>query len=220
MKYILVLLAFLSGVAFAAPAVVVQVVATSESSASTLHTLNIGTPAAGERLLVVLPAAAGGLTMPAGFSLIRSTSSGNVFGAKCHNTAYYYDANGSEGASVNVTSVSSFAMQAVVYRISGHDASTAPAVSSNYGNSATPKPASLGAPWGVADNLWFASFCSTGGTLVSFPANYVNDQYGYNAPTFGVASRVVTAALDWPSSFVISAVKGWAAHTIAIKPAP
>lgn len=141
--------------------------------------------------------------------------------------ARYRIADGSEGASISLTT-GNFGSCYFGYRITGHDAATAPATTGNTtSNNNQPNPASLNpSGWDIEDTLWIAMCGWDNGTtsLSSYPTDYSSNQLTNrwnNSDGVGIAAatREVAAASEDPGVFTISTSIRWAARTIAVRPA-
>ncbi len=138
----------------------------------------------------------------------------------------YRIADGTEGASITVTTSVAENSAHQTYRITGWHGTTAPEfASSSWGSTANPNPPSLTPSWGAEDTLWFASVeINSGEVSISvFPANYGNgvtrdSTGGFSGTTLGVSRRELNATSDDPGTFTISASHFCAAHTLAVRP--
>lgn len=135
-------------------------------------------------------------------------------------------ADGTEGATVDVTTDNSRESAHIAYRISGHDSSQVPEISTGAtGASITPDPDSLTPTGGAKDYLWLAIAGTDSELTVSaFPSSYVdgieqNSEAGSFGTTAASAQRELNAASEDPGTFTMSATEQWTAATIAVHPA-
>lgn len=142
----------------------------------------------------------------------------------------YRDADGTEGATIEVMTNDFEQSSHCSYRITGHEDpdTQAPEISSNaFGVSTTPNPGSLTPTGGAKDYLWLAVHAHDMGaeitTTDAFPTSYSNgiSIEGANTTGTGVgcAERQLNASSEDPGTFTISAVQRWNAATIAVHPA-
>ncbi len=138
----------------------------------------------------------------------------------------YRECDGSEGASINVTTTPFVSSTHETYRITGHDPAIAPestTAQDNSGGNAAPDPPSLTPTGGSKDYLWLAA-CGFQRfrTVDVFPTNYSNglSQNGSPGDTNGIgtAERALTAASENPGAFTLGASTGWVAATLVIHP--
>lgn len=196
------------------------------------HTINLPTGIASGHLLVAIvtfDAVSGTITptWPAGWTQIyHHEMLGGSFDTI--QAARYRVADGSEGASITVTTTPFVASAHNTYRITGHDSGTSPPeigtwVDDNTGVNLSPDPPNLAPTGGSRDYLWIAVCGYTRNrTTDAYPTNYTGGFYNLNtvANIAGVASatRALTASSDNPTAFTLSANTGWIANTMAIYP--
>lgn len=152
-------------------------------------------------------------------------ANGNAADA-CHTVGYRF-ADGSEGASITVTtSGAATTCSYAVYRITGAHASTAPesAVNPLVGStSANPNPPSLDpSGWGTEDTLWVAAYVVISNTAVtSYPTNYTANQLNPHTTGAGLATatRTNSASSEDPGTFTHSISEVWTAYTLGVRPA-
>lgn len=133
------------------------------------------------------------------------------------------DCDGSEGASINVTSSGSSRMGWVIYKFTGAASGIAPEVSTvaSSAGSTTPDPNSLSPSWGNANAVWIAFAVMNSGTSVfnGFPSGYTNtgtvDPSGSGQLAY--ASKTLQASSENPGAFSLDASQPWEAYTIAVK---
>ncbi len=211
------------------------VVTQSEGSTATDTTAHVITlPSgivSGDLILIVLSVDMSGsdnsFTWPAGYTELFDDSAGSK---DCSFTAGYRFADGTEGATITVTSTQTEDDAWEAWRISGAHASTAPEVGSfANGEDTAPEPPNLTPSWGAEDTLWFAIAVRNVGstnTYTGFPANYtdvtgneVNSTTGSAAANLGTAGRNLNATSENPGAFTIDNSDSWLANTIAVRPA-
>jgi len=135
-------------------------------------------------------------------------------------------ADGTEGASITVTTSASEESVHIVYRITGHiDPSTQPPEqASTTGSGVNPNPPDLTPTGGAKDYLWFAIEGSDDDDLVTvYPTSYTDGEtYGSSTGGgdcgIGAARRELNAASENPGAFTIAATEQWVAATIAVHP--
>jgi hypothetical protein len=137
--------------------------------------------------------------------------------------------DGTEGASVNVTS-SSRRGSHNSYRITGHfDLTSVECATTNGSGTTDVDPPNLTPSWGSADNLWIAVASKERGLTAApaAPTNFgtvLNASAGSTAEgnnTTASARRTTTASSQDPSAFVFAnyGAIDWISATIAIRPA-
>jgi len=196
-----------------------------EQPAATSHTVDLPASISSGDLLIgffSVNADPGAIVWPMGWSEILQLDDGQV-----SLSVAYRDADGGEGASIEVTTTNSEKSAHQMYRITGAEdpATQAPEIDAGTtGASTTPDPGSLTPTGGAEDFLWFAVTANDGRkTVTAFPTNYtdgvgnVNDNDGGVA--LGVARRELNASSEDPGTFTISGSDQWAAATVAVHPA-
>jgi hypothetical protein len=179
------------------------------------HTVNLPSGIASGNLLIALfgTTSAATPTFPAGWSQLFFTS--NTF------SAWYKIANGTEGASITVTTSSSVQSAHITYRITGYSGTPEVGTSAT-GSSANPDPPNLSPSWGAANTLWIACEGITGPyTVSSYPTNYssgLNYYFGGGGPSVGAAQRNLNASSENPGTFTLGSSSTWVANTIAVAP--
>lgn len=212
----------------------VQTVAESNTtSAGTSHVVTLPSGiTAGDLLVVILDKGSTSATINAlaGWTeLLDEASANGLYVA-------YRQADGSEGASITLTSSASTRSAQIAYRISGAEnpATQAPQVATTAtGTSATPDPPSI-TPTGGAKDYLFIAFAGMAGEEAD------DDSWGNTSPTSytpspprqiscGVAGtnlgglilsaeRQLNAASDNPGTFGVDVSAAWRAQTIAVHP--
>lgn len=190
----------------------------NNTSATTNHVVNLPASIAAGDLLLIFGHVGLAPTYPAGWTEISSV----VVGSRTFSIAYRI-ADGSEGASVTVTTASNAACRWITERITSWHGTTPPEVgTAATGTSTTPDPPAVTPSWGSADNLFIASSAKAGGVgPTGFPTNYGTsqlDQFDSNAD-IAVAARQLTASTDNPGTFTYAASSAWGAQTVVIRPA-
>jgi hypothetical protein len=164
------------------------------------------------------------ITFPGGWTVLDDFTSGGVATTHTRTAIYYRTADGSEGASVTVTTSVSNACAYVTKRITGQHASSAPeAGTAASSNSTNPDPPSLSPSWGAEDTLWVAVEGNNASRTISVYPYADNNiavptSTGTNA-TIGYCEQSVNTATSDPGTFTISAAENWGAQTVAIRPA-
>lgn len=199
-----------------------------QSSDTTTHTVSLpGSIAAGELLVVAWgsgglnPGAA--LTWPGGWTVKSSTTSSNVGGRWA-----YRIADGSEGASISVTSGSVTKSAHRSWRIQGHDTTTNALQDQgfwNVGTDAAPNPPGHTPTGGAKDYLWLEFAAADSGLLCSAASasftNLETAQSGVNVNAdagLSTARRELNASSTDPAAMTLSGAEGWVAITTAIHP--
>lgn len=163
------------------------------------------------------------VTWPAGWTSLISAHH-NASTSTAFTEIRYRVADGTEGATISITTNESQESSHRSWRISGQHTTSAPEGAAATGSSTTPNPPALDpAGWAAEDTLWLAIAAIDHGTRTfsAFPASYVNtfDHDGLGVPNAGYGERSLNAASEDPSTFTISQTTAWAAFTIAIRPA-
>jgi hypothetical protein len=211
-----------SKISIGGPFPVVQATNTSgESSDVTSHTVSLpANISAGDLLIVFFSCDANEtVTWPTGdgwASIFHETNSMTL-------DIGYKIADGTEGATITVTTGSAEQSAHISYRITGNHRYLAPEVSTGAtGNSTAPNPDSLTPTGGAKDYLWIAVEGNTDGDAASaYPTNYTNGQTNAVGTTAGaniaVARRELNASSEDPAAFTIPLNK-WVACTVAVHP--
>jgi hypothetical protein len=211
------------------------------ASPSIAATNTSATAAAGTSLTVNLPAsiASGDLLLVfigqqvgtnAVFSATGWTQLYSALNLTITDGMLYRVADGSEGATVTVTSTQSGKAAHASYRITGSDTSKAPVASAQSGDAtAHPDTLTVTPAGGSADYLFISCFASDGvPTVTAWPTNYTLGQLNPlsggsggsgSKATLGVSARQLTASSDNPGLYTISAAANNDGHTVAVYPA-
>lgn len=203
-------------------------------SPSTSHLVPMPGDADEDDLLYVEFASDGdaAVTTPSGWQQVFSAANGTAVRLG----AYVKKAVGDEGGTTVdfVTAAAEFA-SSVTYRIQagtwyGDLSTLSDAVAAGTpatGSSSNPNPPSVTAPWGSADNLFFAPAANSQGNFAfnSPPSNYgnavsvVGSQGAFNAD-IASARRQLAAASDDPGAWTMAfSIATWVAGTVVIRPA-
>ena len=157
------------------------------------------------------------IVFPAGYTELVE-----FFGFSLSFAIAYRQADGTEGATIDVTHNSS-KTAFICYRVSGQDFDIQSPENSarTDGNSVSPDPAAVTPGGGVNDYLFLAVYGNDGlVTQDDAPANYTHrlNAAGADADSCGIGSahRKLNATSEDPAAFAQSAAEGWHAYTIAI----
>lgn len=202
----------------ASPTVVTTAV-TSDGAPVTSHTVNL--PASlvnGNLLLMVFTAGvAAGTVTATGWTFMTTE------GASQSITIGYKTSNGSEGATVTVSTTGNTKACTSVYQISGWTGTPEKGTIAS-GTSTTPDPPNLTPSWGSADNLWIAAcaVANNGSIVTAAPTNYTNlltqgSTGGSTVIDMASAERQLTASSEDPGTFTLSVSKAWNAQTVAVQ---
>lgn len=209
-------------------------VTSATTTAGTTHTVNLGSPAAGDLLCIWIRfAGAPGTVTWAGYTGLFV----NTADASDDESRFYYRlATGAEGASVNLTTANSVKMAAITWIITGaaDPGTQAPEVGTiAVGTVANPDPGIV-TPTGGSKDYLFLECCGGDGELITYTssttpsafstATNANSGTGGAVATnccIGGASLQLTASSCNPGPLSGSAApsNGWTAFTIAIHPA-
>ncbi len=165
------------------------------------------------------------IDIPAGWIQLKQRGDG---GANVKTILFYRDADGTEGATITVTTSLTQHSAHRAWRISGHDKQTSVALADSGGTSANPDSPVLGPSGGGKEFLWLAVYGADGANDATvYPTNYTDTFYletasadPANSCSLGVAERKFGTDSENPSAFTIDASENWVATTIAIYPAP
>jgi hypothetical protein len=196
-----------------------------QTSATTSHTVSL--PAeiqAGELLIVAFGYGDDStITFPGGWTQ-KARSQVNF----ASGTWAYRVADGSEGATITVTSGTARQSAHRSWRIQGHSTSTNPMTDNGawaFGSSTTPDASSYTPTGGAKDYLWMW-FCSgaSGRICTAAPANYGNLGTSDSGSTAAVsiamstARRELNAASEDPGTATLESSGPWVAMVIAVHP--
>lgn len=157
------------------------------------------------------------VTTPSGWTSLTQWQ--ETTGATCQVNIFYKTSDGTEGATVTVTSTGSWRSAHATYQLSGWSG-TPEASSGTQGSSGTPDPTSLTPSGGTQDYLFFAIGVSQNTTAITAaPTNYTTSALFTNttAVSLGVGTRALTASSDDPGTFTGGTIR-WVAGTIVVFP--
>lgn len=186
------------------------------TAASTTHAVSLpASIAAGDLLIAAVRVGNGApYTWPAGWNPIVDVGALGIA---------WRAADGSEGASVSVTSSTSNSGACSSYRITGADTTAGAEATAGTSTSTTnPDPPSLAPSWGSADVLWFAYTTRSNTTVpTSFPTNYSLGQISQNNSAGNTSlhscARQLTASSEDPGTFSFSTSSASLPATVAVK---
>lgn len=157
------------------------------------------------------------MTWPAGWTLMASSSSAAA-------QARYKIADGTEGASIIVTTSVNVRTAQHAFRISNFDPSIAPQATATLSVS-DHDPLLLFSPAGTRDNLWLAVLYILGlDTVTGTPTDYTDSTYvvsaGIDSTASGMASvrRNLEASSEDPSAFALSGSDNSRVFTMVVAP--
>lgn len=186
------------------------------------HTVNLPSGIVSGDLLIVVFGTDGNPTVnfPAGWTIFAQSTGPASF------RVAYRNADGTEGATITVTTVTKEKTAHCSFRITGNDQANPPdeAASTNEGTSTTPNADNNDQGGSAEDYLWIAvAVNDRDPTLSSFPTNYTENQLnsrGTTATSCGTAAatRNLNASAEDVGDFTISATEEWVAATIAVHP--
>jgi hypothetical protein len=181
----------------------------------------------GELLIVIFGYKSGSsnaITWPGGWTQFFQFNQSTTVGA----AAAYRKADGSEGATINVTTSLSRDSTHNSYRIAGaQDPAIQPPQSAGVGgNSTAPNPPVLTPTGGAKNYLWIAvetnNQTASQIPITAFPLNYsggIQANGDIDNSTTGSAYRQLNAASEDPGAFTIGTAIAWAAGTLVVHPA-
>lgn len=190
----------------------------NQGTASTSHTVSLpGSIASGETLLVFMSfdGLFSTVSFPAGWTVIRSLNS-NPSAAIA-----WRKADGTEGASITVTTGGSLESIHTSYRITGAADPTVqpPEVGGDVsGSDTTPNPGSFTPSAGGAAFLWIAWVAVDGaGPITAIPSGYGNNQSHSIAPvTIGLGDLAKHEATENPGNFTKTGSAAYRAGVVAV----
>jgi hypothetical protein len=225
------LLVLLPGIAEATfPAVVGTPTQTADSADTTTHAINYPSSMTNGNLVILYASCrnsnASATWDAAVTPLFNTTPSSGT--SRSRYTAAYRTVDGSEGATITLTTSIANSCAAIAYEISGVHASQVPTCTTALQDVANsnPDPPEHTASWGSDDNLWIIGYSvsSTRTTSVT-PTNYgntvtVSSTSGVDT-TIASSRRADTAlSVDNPGTYTIGGgTERWATSTCAIRPA-
>lgn len=190
-----------------------------QTPAGTSHTVSLpGSIVAGNLLLIFFATAdIPTITTPANWNLLRNKQ--ETAGATSQQSIFYKVATGSEGATVTITTGTSFRSAHATYQISGYSGNPEASAGAS-GISGNPDPDSLTPSGGAKDYLWIASGTCRSQTFSSAPTSYTNLLTAATSSqvAVGTARRELNATSTDPGNFTITASNEWTGVTVAISP--
>lgn len=210
---------------------------TSITTGATSHAINVGSPSAGDLLLILLRINTGpGTWTFTGFTAITNADANGDDASNDVLYAYWKVATGAEGADEPASSTNVVKLAAICYRISNAEDPTvqppetpAPAVFTTVANTADPPTCTP--TGGAKDYLWIAwgSGDQEVGAFTAAPSNYTNLTTANTGTAGAVATNIImgsaerqlNASSENPGTFTHAAMAtGGSAYTIAVHPAP
>jgi len=219
----IIALLFLAAPAHAAFPSVATTNTSTSSSRTTSHTVSLpASIAAGDRLICMSgwneSFGATSPSWPAGWTQKTFQANGSSTSLEVRERF----ADGSEGASITVTTSASTRAAHVCYRITGaHTTLPIEVGTAATGSSANPDPPSLTPSWGADDILWIAIAQTIAGvSYTGDPASYANGltadaTNGSSGSSIRVVRRTLNAANENPGTFTVTS-NPWVAQTIAV----
>lgn len=192
----------------------------------TSHTINLPASISSGDLLIVAVSMDGNtsLTWPAGWTALSGPTNSGGDGTL---EARYRIADGSEGATITITTAASEAQSHISWRITGWHGTTPPeAGTPATANNSSPDPPSVAPSWGSEDNLYIAvmGWGVSTSNISAYPTNYSISQMTDAASNVGIAAiaiagRELAASSDNPGTATIGSNSTWAANTLVVRPA-
>lgn len=196
---------------------------------STTQTLDMPASVASGDLLIAVLVCDGNptFTWPAGWTALTSGASNS---SECRVEARYRVADGSEGASIAVTTSASEMMAYNVVRITDYQGTPEATAGNTGGGVASPQPASLNpSGWGTEATLWLAvvaydvgqSFATSNDLMVLAGTTNGPNQRSDNANGVGLVINAHTEARAslLPPPLTLNAARPYRAFTIGVRPA-
>jgi hypothetical protein len=192
-------------------------------AASTSHAVTLpASIVAGNLLLVFFTTGTAGCTstIPTGWSALYQDV--NIT-ASLFASCFYKTADGTEGATLTITTSGSTKIAANAWQISGW--SGTPTVSTVKTGASTTPSSNILSPTGSSADFLFLTIAhvSVFSNTSSYPSSYIN---GVNAQTSASgdasttsASRQLTTTSETPGSFTMASTGSWAGFTVGILPA-
>jgi hypothetical protein len=208
--------------------IVESVTETVDDTLATTHDINLPTGANIGDLLVMLvgayessPTAVVGI--PSGWTNLGGTYSN---ADDCHSALFYRVVDGTEGATVALTSAANTRVATQVMRITNYDGVPESTWTGHYSATNAPNPTEHTTSWTERPTLWLATFAGRyGGTVSSYPADYSDGlaTRGASGTSYGaVASsqRELATTVENPLSFTTVGSFYGRAITVAISGFP
>jgi hypothetical protein len=196
----------------------------SESPSGTSHVVNLPANIVTGNLLIVQFTAKNNpvVTWPAGWT--DAINDGPDIANASRTEVHYRFADGSEGATITITTDTPQTSGHRSWRIVGAHETTPPEGAAVTGASATPDPPNLDTTaWDLEDSLWLALAGATSNTgVTAYPTNYTNTflRRVAGGPTIASAERSLNVSAENPDTFTLTAGSAaWRAVTVAVRPA-
>ena len=196
----------------------------SENAAVTSHTVSLPSDIeAGDLLIAAVTTDGTIITFPAGWNTILSQAAASGSQMKIA----YRDADGTEGATITVTTALAAESTHASLRIYGAEdpGTQAPEGSSTFGDTTTDpiNPPSLTPTGGRKNYLWlsFAAFAQPPAvSAFAVPAPYINPQYEADGAAFVMTTceRTKLAASEDPGEYTVNGSREWIGATVAVHP--
>lgn len=202
----------------ALPTPVIETTSTSsQGSKTSLHSVTM--PAgvtSGDELVMIFVEQDGTITLPTGWTQLYNAGSPSTQASLlvCRRTS-----DGTEGASVTVTTSTGSRSNHIVYRLSGAGATEASTGAT--ATSTAPNADSLTPSGGAKNYMWLVAFGQKNATVSAFPTSYSGGINSSTASDCNAAScqRELNAASEDPAAATITASAEWRAVTLAVPPA-
>lgn len=185
------------------------------TASGTSHTVNLPPNiAAGDLLIILALTGTATLTFPAGYAQLYVNNS--IF----HSEGQWKLADGTEGASISVTTSASVTGGWITYRVTGWNTSQNPEcpamATGSTGTSSDPPIVSPS--WGSDDNLYIAVSERSNSDNPTFPSGYTLSQVTFvGTANLSAAGKQATSSSDDPAAFTYASSALWRAATIAIR---
>lgn len=217
----------LSGIrsAVPVPAILVRDVTLDVAAGGTASTHTVNLPAscvAGQRLIAIMATGDNSTYgWPAGWTEILDTTTG----VDAVSVAYR-ECDGTEGASISVTTSNLTRAAALVIRVEGHTADAPELATPSTGSSTLPDCPAFDPSW-AGDTLWIAACTCASATpteVTGFPYpnnNFEAEQTAASGtrPRVGICTKISAAPSEDPGAFTIAPSDTWYGLTIAVRSA-
>lgn len=189
-------------------------------TAATSHTFNLPAGIVAGNLLIVFATAdastpAAVFTFPDGWAELYQSNSASYGTAAC----YYKIADGTEGATITVTTDKTQETSHTSYRITGF-MGVPEAINNIAADSINPDPPSLTASWGADNNLWIAAEHNDGtASVAAVPAGYgggINAVSGGGGCSTGTSQINNAAATENPGVYNLTGAEQWITGTVVV----
>ncbi len=195
----------------------------NEGSNSTSHVLNLPSGIASGHLLIMALAMDGNavLTWPAGWSVLSTSTNSGGDGTL---EVRYRIADGSEGASITVTTDASERGSYITWRITNWHGTTPPEAGTPVAGTTNPNAPNVTASWGSADNLfiWVCGWGNSTQDISAYPSDYTVSQMTDSGSAAGLAgiamaARELASASDNPGAATLGSTLS-VANTLVVRP--